>query len=127
MNLAQFIQGSSMSLTHLTGPLLNKDADGWEHNAFDVGLNGPRGAMTVKWRQGIGIKTRPRLIDVLNALRSDAMNTEETFENWCAEYGYDSDSRKAEATYNACKSQTAELQRIMGATFNVLMEDVEGL
>jgi hypothetical protein len=124
--LPKFIEDHSASLTVMSSkPRRTKDANGWEHNAYDVVLSGPCGSMLVKWRQGVALKGSPRLIDVLDSLRSDAMHTEETFEDWCAAYGYDSDSRKTEAIYNACKTQTAELQRVFGETFNVLIEDVE--
>jgi hypothetical protein len=42
----------------------------------------------------------PKLADVLYSLLLDGEAADETFEDWCANYGYDSDSRKAEATFS---------------------------
>jgi len=53
--------------------------------------------------------------DVLNALYcfvSDAVSGKENFENFCAEFGYDTDSRTAERTWKACKKSLEKLQRI---------------
>ena len=40
-------------------------------------------------------------------------HTPETFEDFCAEFGYDSDSRKAVATFKACRRQCESLQRVI--------------
>lgn len=57
--------------------------------------------------------SRPKkldLDDVLYSLIMDSYATEETFEDWCSEYGYDADSRKAERMYNDCKENTKKLK-----------------
>lgn len=36
----------------------------------------------------------------------------ETFEEFCSEFGYDADSRKAEKTFKACQKQSAKLKKI---------------
>src|SRR5690606_33602845 len=41
----------------------------------------------------------PHAADVLHSLILDSAAADQTFESWCDEFGYDSDSRKAEATY----------------------------
>lgn len=56
----------------------------------------------------------PKLADVLQCLASDAGALEETFEDWCSNYGYDSDSRKAEKTYRACVETAQQLVRLFG-------------
>lgn len=49
-------------------------------------------------------KVKPSLPDVLYSLLLDgsADFDASTFEQWCADYGYDTDSRAALATYEAC-------------------------
>lgn len=49
-------------------------------------------------------KVAPKLDDVCHSILSDgaAFFDGERFEEWCANYGYDTDSRKAEATWRAC-------------------------
>lgn len=63
---------------------------------------------------------RPHLeteYDLLNAFYcfvSDAVSGLESFEGFCSEFGYDTDSRTAERTWKACKRSTAKLERITG-------------
>lgn len=37
---------------------------------------------------------------------------DDNFEDWCSNYGYDSDSRTAESTYKACLEQDRNLRRL---------------
>jgi len=48
-------------------------------------------------------KFRPDIADVLSSLVSDASGTDQPFTDWCADYGYSDDSRKAEAMYRECQ------------------------
>lgn len=58
----------------------------------------------------------PEIGDVLNSLASDAAGTiGVSFEDWCTEYGYDDDSRRAERTYNACQRIARELRMLLGS------------
>lgn len=53
--------------------------------------------------------------DVLNAFNcfvSDAITGKDSFEDFCGEFGYDTDSRKAEKTHKACQRATDKLERI---------------
>jgi hypothetical protein len=57
----------------------------------------------------------PELRDVLYSLVLDASVIDEgTFESWASNYGYDVDSRKAEATYRACLEIGLQLRNIIG-------------
>lgn len=87
--------------------------DGWEHHAYKLRLRGPRlpgGPEWVTpvfdWRQGYGIETTPHDMpgEVLDSLVSDAMAYLEAmdFEDFARNFGYDTDSRKAEAIYRTC-------------------------
>ena len=57
---------------------------------------------------------KPTLTDVLYCLVSDAqtVNYCAGFEDWCAELGYDDDSRKAEKTYRACQDIYFQLRQL---------------
>jgi len=55
----------------------------------------------------------PHPIDIINFLLMDASATEQTFEEWCSEFGYDTDSRKAEETYRACDEAGKRLYRVL--------------
>ena len=62
-------------------------------------------------------KLVPALADVLHSLVSDgaAYFDAETFENWCGNYGYDPDSRKAEQVWKACDETGRKLARVLNA------------
>jgi hypothetical protein len=49
---------------------------------------------------------------IYSLLMDDPRN--QTFDEWCQEYGMDTDSRKAEESYRQCCRQTQDAQRIFG-------------
>jgi hypothetical protein len=55
--------------------------------------------------------TPPKLDDVLYSLVMDSSACEESFDDWCANYGYDTDSRKALESYLACQESAAKLRK----------------
>lgn len=55
--------------------------------------------------------TAPSLDDVLHNLVSDADAAEQTFSEWCSNFEYDTDSRKALATYEACQQCADKLRK----------------
>ena len=61
----------------------------------------------------------PQLVDVLHSLVMDAALVwhGQTFEDFCSETGLDTDSRKAEASYNACIGEW-ELLQTLGIDFD---------
>lgn len=65
---------------------------------------------------GLGLTGAPKVSDVLDSLASDAAGVENArnFEEWCGEYGYESDSRKAEKIYKTCQAQAAQLKQFLG-------------
>lgn len=55
--------------------------------------------------------TPPTPDDVLYCLVSDAEAAETTFAEWCNNFGYDTDSRKALAIYEQCQQNTDKLRK----------------
>ena len=65
----------------------------------------------------------PSLVEVCYSLAMDAQSGRESFTDFCANFGYDEDSRKAEETWRAC----ADIYRSMGADLTeAIGEIVEG-
>lgn len=62
----------------------------------------------------------PSPSDVLSSLQRDA-NAPEFFEDFASEFGYDVDSRKAEATHRACRESRAALAKLLGPDFDAFM------
>jgi hypothetical protein len=61
-----------------------------------------------------GKPVAPHPASVLHSIISDGDAITMSFEDWCAEFGYDTDSRKALATYEACQKNMNSLQRVIG-------------
>jgi hypothetical protein len=55
----------------------------------------------------------PTLADVLSCLLMDSIAIGYSFDQFCSEFGYDTDSRKAYDTYNACRDAATRLLQIM--------------
>jgi len=75
-----------------------------------------------------GKLAEPELADVLDCLASDAsgFDNSRSFEEWAGEYGYDTDSRKAEKTYLTVKNQALELKSFLGReAYETLLWNVE--
>lgn len=77
--------------------------------------------------KGTKVPTPPDLVDVLYCLISDGQLAEESFEDFCANLGYDTDSRKALDIYLDCQKQSQSLTKVIGRnlynTFATLLED----
>lgn len=71
---------------------------------------------------GNGVVMPPCAMDVLYCIWADNPHNA-TFECWCDEFGYDTDSRKAEKAYNACIQQTMMFAR----NYDVDLETYEPL
>lgn len=78
-----------------------------------ITLKGPGGSYTFDYfasiNDGMNGAPEPTAYDVIACL---PWYDPGTFANFCSEYGYDEDSRKAEQTYRAVKAQAANLARI---------------
>lgn len=61
----------------------------------------------------------PTMYDVLTCLTKYDVGT---FENFCSEFGYDTDSRTAERTYKAVCKEYAAVERLFGDILDELQE-----
>jgi len=52
------------------------------------------------------------LLHAFDCFVSDAIAGKNSFEEFCSEFGYDQDSRKAHKIYKACVKSCAKLERI---------------
>ena len=83
------------------GPIA--DASGWMHTAYRTVLTFEGGKKySTTYRMGIAHTSRPQVQDVLHDLLTNASNTDQPFEAWAADLGYNSDSIKAHNTYLEC-------------------------
>lgn len=100
--------------------------DEWQRqaNPWTAEIRYKRRKMTVPFWTGI-MADSPDTWDVAYCLLSDAqcVHWGESFEDFCANLGYDSDSMKAYKTYQQVLKQTEALKRVLGDDF----EDFVGL
>ena len=74
--------------------------------------------METTFTQGSAFLDPPSFVDVLQCLLSDISNIEyHTFETWCSDFGCDTDSRKAERTFNEIRDQLPRVRRLLGKDF----------
>jgi len=73
---------------------------------------------------GSAIKSTPTVDDVLSCLISDAIANEMFFDDWCYEFGYETDSRKALQTYLDCQEICKKLH-ILGIDIAAERERLE--
>lgn len=95
-----------------------------------VTIRAGRFSMRVPFSQGSAHTVAPTTADVLDCLASDASGFENarSFDDWCAEYGYDTDSRTAERTYKIVARQAAKLKAMLGAdNYETLLWNIERL
>lgn len=118
--LSELVSEHRITLTLAAGePDENFNQPGAHHFKATLHCGGRR--MTVPFHTGAGWDKDPTAADVLDCLLSDANSAEESFEDWCADLGYDSDSRTAERTYKTCQSIRVRLQKLLGNLYDVCM------
>lgn len=98
--------------------------DSWECNEWKVILkyNGRR--MTIPYFTGMAID-KPKLDDVLYSLLLDSTAIEYSFDEWCGEFGYDTDSRKAEKLYKECLKVSEKFHKLLGEEYEYFQQKYE--
>ena len=100
----------------------------WRADHYKCVLKMGRKQMTTYFSMGIAICADPTAEDLLGSLASESDAIYVNFEDWCYEYGYDSDSRKMEKIYQACVKQSKKLASFLGsALFDELRYQTEAL
>ena len=119
-----------------TGGQLTK-RDDWECYQWNIEIMHNGKFLNTQFYCGLGhvIKTKisskpimpkaPTIKDVMQSLLLDASANDESFNNWCANYGYDSDSLKAFNMYQQCCETANKLNKTF--TRNELNEMREAL
>jgi hypothetical protein len=130
IQLSKFIADAGVSMTVRPIDSNPNMIDGDPRSAhYACKLKVGHSQLTVAFSMGSGLRREPSLSDVLDCLASDASGIEQCagqFEDWCGEYGYDTDSRKAERTFKICELQATNLKRLLGpSAYETLLWNVE--
>ena len=72
-------------------------------------------------RAYVTVPKAPEVADVISCLISDANSGMMNFDDFCSEFGYDTDSRKALAVWEQCVSTAGPIKRLLGKHFESLM------
>lgn len=98
-----------------------RTTDNWKHDLWHISFyrRGLQKSCEFEFRTGIGHRSkktglaiRPKAAIVLHSITRDASARNQSFPDWCADYGYDSDSIKALNTYNECCEAATKLRQV---------------
>lgn len=115
--------------TTATGGHITTDAEKWKHYAWTVHFAPPSKApVSMDYKCGtahvypktahFGIRGKPKSpapAEVLASYCRDWQDSDCAFDEWADNFGYDTDSRKALATYESCRAAGPKL-RALGLT-----------
>ena len=90
--------------------------EAWEHNNYRVTLRHQGRRLAVDFFTG-SMFGEPNVADVLSSLLSEAWESDSTFEDYCAEFGLDPDSRKVYAQWQAIVAQGRKVRKFLGDSF----------
>ena len=103
---------------------MGENMDGW---TCEISQHDTLHTITVDYYMGKGHNgAKPTAVEVVNSLVLDSSVRHETFSEWCADFGADTDSRKALATYLTCQDGYAKLRKLLGSKLDEYM-NTEGL
>jgi len=71
---------------------------------------------------GLGHRRSPTITDVLSSLLSDYTADTRSFEDYCSEFGCDTDSRSAEQTFKALRAMKPKLRKLLGSKLDTFLE-----
>jgi hypothetical protein len=97
-----------------------------EDNRMDwyaVTLRMGRGSLTTRVGHGKAVCSDPTAEDVLSMLASAAVDVEnaDSFEDWCAEFGRNTDSRKVYGQWEEAQERAADLRRFLGDKYDAYL------
>jgi len=128
MTVQEFITAHKITAT-ATSTDHNPSIDDFRGDHWRVTLHrtDPKRQMTLTFSKGYGHHgAEPTAEEVLRCLMSDANGADRSFEDWAGDYGYDTDSRKAERIYKTVVAQAKKLQQFLGADlFNEFLTYVD--
>ena len=98
-----------------------KNSDAW---TVTIGYEGRE--MTIPYYMGKGHNgAEPELEMVLESCFLDSSAKDMSFHEWCAEYGYDTDSISNKQTYKACVAIGEQLEEVFGEDLETIEEELQ--
>jgi hypothetical protein len=133
--ISRWLTGYGITLVKVVDLGMARDDNGWEHLLWMLTVQSRHeyGRYPTQYEfpymQGTAHTKKPTLVDIMVALLSDASCVAgREFEEFCGDFGYDPDSRKAEALYNRIIEDNAKLCKLFGTTdLEAVLESYEPL
>jgi hypothetical protein len=96
------------------------ELDEWQRQAraYTCRLEYSGRRLTCDFFMGKGHVGEPSTADVLSCLITDSTAAESTFEQWCHDFGYDSDSISQKKLYDACVKSSGKVHTLLGDEFD---------
>lgn len=91
---------------------------------IDIKRLGKNIVARVEWEKQNVKAVAPHVAGVLSSLLMEAQSGEQNFHDWCDELGYDKDSIKDQATYNACCETLNKMRSFFTGTERQEMQDI---
>lgn len=119
--IAEYLHGKDITFTATGGQQTKRD--GWGCFAWNTEFRRSGATLEQSFYCGLAHVTKPKsefvsprpvppcAADVLYSVLSDAEALGESFVNWCANYGFDSDSLRAFDTYRECCASGEKLNK----------------
>lgn len=128
MNMKEFVTKNRIKINVEWAESNKNMPDHKDANHYKVTLKMGNKQLTTYFSQGYGITGEPEADRVLECLASDSAGVENarSFEDWAADLGYDTDSRKAEKIFHVCERQAEKLKNFLGDDlYNVALYEVQ--
>lgn len=127
MNIAQFIERYNLGFKVEqvdTSPDAANGQWGDMVRHFSCKLSYNKKSMTIYFSQGVAHTKPPTILDVLSCVHMDMTSLENIFlfDAWAEDFGFDSDSRTAERTYNEIAKQRKGLVRVFGDIYQEFID-----
>lgn len=119
-----WLTGHGIQLVKTVDNGMVRNDDNWEHFSYTLTVSNRYAEFNnptyyeFPYKQGVGITSPPKVIDIMSALLNDAQSVvnEPGFTDWAESLGYDVDSRAAEAIYQQIKANNAKLCKLFRTT-----------
>ena len=125
MNATTYVKKHRIRLDVVYGAESGDDAWKQQAHGYTCTLKKGRRRFTFPYWMGIALTDEPTAEIVLEGLSLDAASGGQTFEDFCAEFGLDTDSRKAEATWRECGTIRLRLEALLGSEAYEELSSVE--
>lgn len=101
--------------------------DNWKCDAWVFTIKGQ--GFGFDYYTGLGNRkankpSKPQIAGLLYSIIMDGIACDMTFEDWCGDLGYDTDSRKALETYLLCQSNSAKYKKIFKPEQRAIIEEI---